>query len=70
MLLPAGQRIAFAGGIDCNDHARIWEALDKAKTCHPGKPLLHGGAPRGAERIAACWADSRKLGVLVWRCGG
>jgi hypothetical protein len=22
--------------------------------------LLHGGSPRGAERIAACWADQRK----------
>jgi len=22
---------------------------------------LHGGSPRGAERIAACWADSRKV---------
>jgi hypothetical protein len=23
--------------------------------------LLHGGAPRGAEKIAACWADARKI---------
>ena len=23
--------------------------------------LLHGGSPRGAERIAACWADNRKV---------
>ena len=23
--------------------------------------LLHGGSPKGAERIAACWADNRKV---------
>ena len=26
----------------------------------PDMVLLHGGGPRGAERIAACWADSRQ----------
>ena len=25
VLLPAGPRIAFAGGVECNDHQRIWE---------------------------------------------
>lgn len=29
VLMPAGQRIAFTGGMDCNDHQRVWAALFK-----------------------------------------
>jgi len=32
--------------------------------------LLHGGSPRGAERIAACWADSRKMPQVVFKPTG
>jgi hypothetical protein len=28
---------------------------------------LHGGSPRGAERIAACWADHRKVPQVVFK---
>ena len=66
-VLPAGARIAFTGGLDCNDHARIWAALDKVRAKHPDMALLHGGTPTGAERIAACWADSRKVPQIVFR---
>ncbi|MGC2523696.1 MAG: DUF2493 domain-containing protein, partial [Stellaceae bacterium] len=59
VLAPAGTRIAFTGGIECNDHARIWDALDKIRAKHSDMVLMHGGSPRGAERIAACWADHR-----------
>jgi hypothetical protein len=64
---PAGPRIAFTGGADCNDHHRIWNALDKVRAKHPEMVLLHGGSPRGAERIAACWADSRKVVQVVFK---
>ena len=67
VLAPAGTRIAFTGGIDCNDHTRIWEALDKIRAKHPDMVLLHGGSPRGAERIAACWADNRKVPQVVFK---
>jgi hypothetical protein len=67
VLAPPGTRIAFTGGIDCNDHTRIWEVLDKIRTKHPDMVLLHGGSPRGAERIAACWADSRKVAQVVFK---
>ena len=40
---------------------RIWDALDKLRAKHPDMVLFHGGSPRGAERIAACWADNRKV---------
>jgi hypothetical protein len=66
-LLPTGARIAFAGGAECNDHIRIWEVLDRVHTKHPDMVLLHGGAPKGAERIAACWADNRKVPQVVFK---
>jgi hypothetical protein len=64
---PAGPRIAFSGGTDCNDHTRIWDALDKIRAKHPDMLLLHGGSPGGAERIAACWADNRKVSQIVFK---
>jgi hypothetical protein len=67
VLAPAGARIAFTGGTDCNDHKRIWDTLDKVRAKHPDMELLHGGSPRGAERIAACWADNRKAAQVVFK---
>jgi YspA, cpYpsA-related SLOG family len=67
VLAPSGPRIAFTGGADCNDHPRIWDALDKVRTKHPDMVLLHGGSPRGAERIAACWADNRQVPQVVFK---
>jgi hypothetical protein len=67
MLAPSGPRIAFTGGTECNDVSRIWDALDKLRARHPDMVLLHGGSPRGAERIAACWADSRKVPQVAFK---
>ncbi len=66
-LLPAGPKIAFTGGLDFNDHRAIWDRLDKALAKHPDMVLLHGGSPRGAERIAACWAEKRKVPQIVFK---
>jgi len=66
-LLPAGPKIAFTGGLDFNDHHAIWDRLDKALAKHPDMVLLHGGSPRGAERIAACWADDRKAPQIAFK---
>ena len=67
VLLPKGTRVAFTGGAECNDHERIWNALDKVRAKHPDMVLLHGGSPKGAERIAACWADNRKVAQVVFK---
>lgn len=67
VLVPTGPKIAFAGGADANDHTRIWVVLDRIHAKHPGMVLLHGGSPKGAERIAACWADSRKVTQIAFR---
>ena len=67
VLLPAGPKIAFTGGLDCNDHRLIWDTLDKVHAKHPDMVLLHGGSPKGAERIAACWADNRKVPQIAFK---
>jgi hypothetical protein len=67
VLLPAGPRIAFTGGLAFNDHRAIWDRLDKVHAKHPDMVLLHGGSPKGAERIAACWADHRKVRQIAFK---
>ncbi|MEM8758642.1 MAG: DUF2493 domain-containing protein, partial [Planctomycetota bacterium] len=64
---PAGTKIAFTGGLDYDDHARIWSVLDKVSSKHPDMVLLHGGSPKGAERTAACWAEARKVTQIAFR---
>jgi len=34
---------------------------------HPDMVLLHGGSPKGAERIAATWADNRKVPQVAFK---
>ena len=67
VLLPAGAKIAFTGGINYNDHRAIWDRLDRVHAKHPDMVLLHGGSPKGAERIAACWADNRKVTQIAFK---
>jgi hypothetical protein len=66
-LLPAGAKIAFTGGVDFNDHRAIWDSLDKVRSKHPDMVLLHGGSPKGAERIAASWANNRKVAQILFK---
>lgn len=61
LMLPQGPKIALSGGLGFNDHHLIWDCLDKVHAKHPDMVLLHGGGSTGAERIAACWADQRKV---------
>jgi hypothetical protein len=67
VLLPAGPKIAFTGGLDFNDHRAVWDRLDKVHSKHPDMVLLHGGTQKGAERIAACWADNRKVPQIAFK---
>ena len=67
VLLPAGPKVAFTGGINFNDHQLIWDRLDKVHAKHPDMVLLHGGSPKGAERIAARWADHRKVPQIAFK---
>ncbi|MDR9764170.1 DUF2493 domain-containing protein [Rhizobium redzepovicii] len=67
VLIPVGTKIAFSGGMDYNDHERIWAKLDQAYAKHPDMVLLHGASPKGAERIAACWAEARKVTQICFK---
>ena len=67
VLVPPGPKVAFTGGYECNDHQAIWAALDRVHAKHSGMVLLHGGSPKGAERIAACWADNRRVPQVAFK---
>jgi hypothetical protein len=67
VMLPAGPKVAVTGGLDFNDHHLIWDRLDKVHAEHPDMVLLHGGSPKGAERIAARWADHRKVPQIAFK---
>ena len=67
VLIPAGTKIAFAGGMDFQDHTRIWAVLDRVHAKHPDMVLLHGGSPKGAEFIAAKWAEHRGVTQIAFK---
>ncbi|RWL15121.1 MAG: DUF2493 domain-containing protein [Mesorhizobium sp.] len=67
VMLPAGPKIAFTGGLEFNDHRMIWDTLDKVHAKHPDMVLLHGGSPKGAELIAAKWADNRNVPQVAFK---
>lgn len=67
IMLPEGPKVAFTGGMDCNDTDAIFAVLDGVLAKHPKMVLLHGGNARGAERIAACWAANRKVTDIAFK---
>jgi hypothetical protein len=67
VMLPPGPKIAFSGGLDFNDVPLIWDTLDKVHAKHPDMVLLHGGSPKGAERIASRWADHRGITQIAFK---
>ncbi|MGF6313559.1 hypothetical protein ABIB82_007716 [Bradyrhizobium sp. i1.8.4] len=67
VLMPPGPKVALTGGLDFNDHRLIWAKLDQVHAKHADMVLLHGGSPRGAELIAAKWADNRKVPQIAFK---
>ena len=66
VLVPAGPKIAFSGG-DTADHKLIWAKLDQVHAKHPDMVLMHGGSPKGAEKIASRWAETRNVPQIAFR---
>ena len=66
LLMPAGPKIAFSGG-DTSDHTLIFAKLDQVYAKHKDMVLLHGGSPKGAEKVAARWADLRKVPQIAFK---
>ena len=67
VMLPAGPKVALTGGTDFNDHRLIWGKLDQVRTKYPDMVLLHGGSPKGAELIAAKWAEARSVTQVAFK---
>jgi hypothetical protein len=58
----AGGRLAFATTEDaktCGEN--VWSTLDKVRERVGDMVLVHGGDSKGLDRIAASWAESRKV---------
>ena len=64
-LIPEGKRIAIAPG-KSNDHTKIWKVLDNVHSKNKDMVLLHGGSD-GVEKIAALWAEQRKVPQVVFK---
>jgi hypothetical protein len=67
ILLPPGPKVALTGGTAFNDHQLVWAKLDQVHARHPDMVLLHGGSDRGAELIAAKWADTRTVPQIAFK---
>jgi hypothetical protein len=67
VLLPKGPKVALTGGTAFQDYDLIWAKLDQVQARHPDMVLLHGGSDRGAELIAARWADARKVPQIAFK---
>ena len=64
---PEGPTVVVAGGMEFNDHKAIFTALDKVHKKHPQMVLVHGGAPKGTDLIAAKWAAAKKVDQVVFK---
>lgn len=63
---PQGPVVAFIAEVSYNEHDRIWATLDKALQKHPDMVLAHTGDKKGGAKIAACWADNRKVPQIAF----
>ena len=71
---PEGTPVVFAGGrmrFDSDADARtyadnIWATLDKVRDAVPDLYLVHGGDGKGADRLAASWAERHDVQQLTF----
>ena len=72
--MPQGTPVLFAGGrlsFPTSDDAklladRVWQTLDKVRDHVADMVLVHGGDARGCDRIAAAWAERRKVAQVAF----
>ena len=58
----AGGRLSFATADDAKALAgSVWETLDKVRERVADLVLVHGGDSKGVDRLAAAWAERRKV---------
>jgi hypothetical protein len=72
--MPEGTPVLFAGGrlsFDTADDAKalangVWATLDKVRERVADMVLVHGGDTRGLDRVAAAWAERRKVAQVAF----
>jgi hypothetical protein len=58
----AGGRLSFASTDDAKTFAdNVWDTLDKVRERTADLVLVHGGDSKGVDRLAAAWAERRKV---------
>ena len=66
-VLFAGGRLSFADAQDAKTLANnVWETLDKVREHVADLVLVHGGDTKGVDRIAAAWAERRKVAQVAF----
>ena len=66
-VLFAGGRLSFAYTDDATLVAgRVWETLDKVRDRLADMVLVHGGDTKGLDRVAAAWAERRKVAQVAF----
>ena len=66
-VLFAGGRLTFATADDAKAVAdQVWATLDKVRQHVADMVLVHGGDSRGLDRIAAAWAERRKIAQVTF----
>lgn len=72
--LPQGTPVVFAGGrlsFATDEQAKtfaanVWDTLDKVLDRVADMVLVHGGDSKGVDRLAAAWAERRKVPQLAF----
>ena len=67
--MPEGTPVVFAGGrlsFPSEEEAKtfannVWNTLDKVREHVADIVLVHGGDPKGVDRLASSWAEQRKI---------
>jgi hypothetical protein len=66
-VLFAGGRLSFASADDAKAVANnVWVTLDQVRDRVADMVLVHGGDTRGLDRIAAAWAERRKVAQVTF----
>jgi hypothetical protein len=63
----AGGRLSFATDADAKTFASsVWDTLDKVREHVADMILVHGGDSKGADRLAASWAERRGIAQVAF----
>jgi hypothetical protein len=66
-VLFAGGRLSFASADDAKAVAdNVWTTLDRVREHVADMVLVHGGDTKGLDRIAAAWAERRKVAQVAF----